>query len=96
MLSGKQKRYLRGMASLLNPVAIIGKEGFTPEIIKEIRTGLKANELVKIKIGKNSPDDKLEIKELIEANFTAEIVQIIGRNIVLFKSKGKETKFKLP
>jgi RNA-binding protein len=96
MLSGKQKRYLRGMASLLNPVAIIGKEGFTPEIIKEIRTGLKANELVKIKIGKNSPDDKLNVKELIEENLTAEIVQIIGKNIVLFKSKGKETKFKLP
>lgn len=96
MLSGKQKRYLRGMASLLNPVAIIGKEGFTPEIIKEIRNGLKANELIKIKIGKNSPDDKLEVKELIEENLTAEIVQIIGRNIVLFKSKGKETKFKLP
>ena len=96
MLSGKQKRYLRGMASLLNPVAIIGKEGFTPEIIKEIRNGLKANELIKIKIGKNSPDDKLEVKALIEENLTAEIVQIIGRNIVLFKSKGKETKFKLP
>lgn len=96
MLTGKQKRYLRGLASLLNPVAIIGKEGFTPEVINEIKTGLKANELIKIKIGKNSPEDKLMIKELIEENLNAEIVQIIGKNIVLFKSKGKETKFKLP
>ncbi len=96
MLTGKQKRYLRGLASLLNPVAIIGKEGFTPEVIKEIKKGIKANELIKIKIGKNSPDEKLEIKAMIEENFNAEIVQIIGRNIVLFKSKGKETKYKLP
>lgn len=96
MLTGKQKRYLRAHASLLNPVVIVGKEGFTPEVIKEIKTGLKANELIKIKIGKNSPEDKLAIKELIEENLNADIVQIIGKNIVLFKYKGKETKFKLP
>ena len=96
MLTGKQKRYLRGEASLLNPVVIVGKEGFTPEVIKEIKTGLKANELIKIKIGKNSPVDKLELKELIEENLSADIVQIIGKNIVLFKYKGKETKYKLP
>lgn len=96
MLTGKQKRYLRGLASLLNPVAIVGKEGFTPEVIQEIKTGLKANELVKIKIGKNSPEDMLKITALIDGNINAEIVQKIGRNIVLFKSKGKETKYKLP
>jgi len=96
MLTGKQKRYLRGEASLLNPVVIVGKEGFTQEVIKEIKTGLKANELIKIKIGKNSPVDKLELKELIEENLSADIVQIIGKNIVLFKYKGKETKYKLP
>ncbi|MDD2370607.1 MAG: ribosome assembly RNA-binding protein YhbY [Firmicutes bacterium] len=96
MLTGKQKRYLRGLASLLNPVAIVGKEGFTPEVMKEIKKGIKANELIKIKIGKNSPDEKLEIKTMIEENFNAEIVQIIGRSIVLFKSKGKATIYNLP
>lgn len=96
MLTGKQKRYLRGLATLLNPVAIIGKEGLTPEVLKEIKTGIKANELIKIKIGKNSPNEKLEIKTMIEENFNAEIVQIIGKSIILFKSKGKESKYKLP
>ncbi len=97
MLTGKQKRYLRGLATLLNPVAIVGKEGFTPEVIKEIKNGIKANELIKIKIGKNSPNEKMEIKTMIEEKFNVDIVQIIGNSIVLFKSKGKkETSYKLP
>ena len=51
MLTGKEKRYLRGLASLLNPVVIIGKEGIGEQIIAEIANGFNVNELVKIKVG---------------------------------------------
>ena len=65
MLTGKQKRYLRGLASLLNPVAIVGKEGFRDEVVAEIANGLKVNELVKVKVSKNSPEDMEQIIEMV-------------------------------
>ena len=96
MLTGKQKRYLRGLASLLNPVVIIGKEGFKEEVIIEIINGIKANELVKIKVGKNSPQEIEEIIEIFNEENVGEVVQIVGRSIVLYKQNKKENKIILP
>ena len=96
MLTGKQKRYLRGLASLLNPVAIIGKEGFRDEVVAEIANGLKANELVKIKVNKNSPEDMEQIIEMVAKKNIGEVVQIIGKTIVLYKQNKKDIKIILP
>ena len=96
MLTGKEKRYLRGLASLLNPVVIIGKEGIGEQIIAEIANGINVNELVKIKVGKNSPEEISEIVKVLEDNELGEVVQIIGRNVVLYKKNKKEPKINLP
>ena len=96
MLTGKEKRYLRGLASLLNPVVIIGKEGIGEQIIAEIANGINVNELVKIKVGKNSPEEIKEIVKILEDNELGEVVQIIGRNVVLYKKNKKEPKINLP
>ena len=96
MLTGKQKRYLRGDASLLNPGAYVGKEGLTPEVVKEIQTALKANELVKIRIGRNAPEEVLEIRDELHGMEIGEIIQVIGRNIILFKGKKKDSRYPLP
>lgn len=96
MLTGKQKRYLRAAASLLNPAASVGKDGLTPEVLAEIRTGLDANELVKIRVGKNCPEDPAGLVPVLEESLGADVVQKIGRNIVLFRQKKKDTAFKLP
>ncbi len=96
MLTGKEKRYLRGLASLLNPVVIIGKEGIGEQIIAEVANGIKVNELVKIKVGKNSPEEIKEIVKILEDNELGEVVQIIGRNVVLYKKNKKEPKINLP
>ena len=96
MLTGKQKRYLRGLASLLNPVAIVGKEGFRDEVVAEIANGLKANELVKIKISKNSLEDMEQIIEMVAKKNIGEVIQIIGKTIVLYKQNKKDIKIILP
>lgn len=92
MLSGKEKRHLRGLASLVNPVVTVGKEGLSEDILKEIERGLIANELVKIKVGKNAPVDVEDVVNIINENSIGEVVQKIGRNIVLYKKNEKETK----
>ena len=48
-LTGKEKKYLRGLAHALNPVVIIGKNGFSEQIEAQIDEALTAHELIKIK-----------------------------------------------
>ena len=45
MLTGKQKRALRGLAHDLEPVVHVGKTGLTDELVAQIARALDAHEL---------------------------------------------------
>ena len=81
---------------MLNLVAIVGKEGFRDEVVAEIANGLKANELVKIKVSKNSLEDMEQIIEMVAKKNIGEVIQIIGKTIVLYKQNKKDIKIILP
>lgn len=90
MITGKQKRFLRGLANNIKPVFQIGKEGLNNNLITDVRNYLNKHELMKISVLQNCPTDKEEIGEgFVECGF--ELVQIIGSTIVLYKHS-KETK----
>lgn len=94
-LSIKQKLYLKGLAHGLQPVVIVGNNGLTPAVIKEIEINLTAHELIKVRaLG----DDRQTREKLIEQICTetdASFVQHIGKLIVLYRSS-KKAKILLP
>ena len=95
MLTGKQKRYLRGLAVNERSVFQIGKEGLSYNLFNTVDDYLTVHELVKISILKNCD---LEVREAaidVASNVGAEVVQIIGRVIVLYRPS-KERKIVLP
>ena len=47
-ITGKQVRQLRSMANNLKPTVIVGKEGVTANILKQVNEGLEAHELIKV------------------------------------------------
>ena len=96
MLNGKQKRYLRGLASTENAVVQIGKYGFGESVMKTLEEALQARELVKIKVLKNSGEDAHEIAVEVCELVGAELVQIIGKNIVIYRANKDEPKIVLP
>ena len=96
MLTGKQKRYLKGLGSLMNPVAYVGKEGLSEAVIKEVSQAIEFLELVKVKVGKTGTEDIKEVGAELATVLEAELVQVIGRNCLLFKQKRKESAYKLP
>ena len=57
MLTGKQKRYLRGKAHHLNAIFQVGKEGVNSNQAKGISEALESQELLKVKILESCPDD---------------------------------------
>lgn len=94
-MTGKQKRYLRALASTMPAVVMIGKGGLENPVIDSARAAITARELIKVKVLNNCLDDPKELLEDLADMLGAELVQIIGRNGVIYKAK-KEPKIILP
>lgn len=95
MLTGKQKRYLRGLAVNKKAIFQIGKDGLSKELIQGLNDAIKKQELVKVSILKTCESDINEIELDIISGTKAELVQKIGKTLVLYK-KSKEPKIILP
>ena len=95
MLNGKQKRYLRALAVNERAIFQIGKDGLSKELYTSLKETLKARELVKVAVLKTCEVDMNEIAVELCANTGAQLVQKIGKTLVLYK-QSKERKIQLP
>jgi RNA-binding protein len=96
MLTGKQKRFLRSKAHHLNPIFQVGKGGVNENMIKQISEALEARELFKVSILQNCEYDKKDVAREIVKGTKAELVQIIGSTIVLYKESKESKALQLP
>ena len=69
----------------ITPILQIGKSSVTPELISAVDEALEARELIKMHILKNCFDDPKEIAQVIAERTRSEVVQVIGKKIVLYK-----------
>ena len=92
--NSKQRAYLKSLAMNITPVYQIGKGSLTPEITKGIEEAFNTRELIKISILQNCTGDPKAIAENIAERTHSEIVQVIGKKIVLYK-EGKDNKKKI-
>ena len=90
-MTSKQRAYLKSLAMKLDPIFQIGKSSMTPEFTKAISQALEARELIKISVLQNCMDDPRELAEMLSERTHSEIVQVIGKKIILYK-EGKENK----
>lgn len=95
-LTSKQRAYLGGEASTLNPIFQIGKSSLTPELITALDEALEKRELIKISVLKNCADDPREIAAVIAERTRSDVVKVIGKKIILFRQAKKNSKFELP
>ena len=96
MLSGKDKRYLRSLAAEMDAVVQVGKGGINESVLFSLNEALDARELVKVKVLKNCLDEMSEVKQAIEAQADCEVVQTIGRNIVVYRKNPNKKGIVLP
>ncbi|CAM4000064.1 ribosome assembly RNA-binding protein YhbY [Cohnella lubricantis] len=96
MLTGKQKRYLRSLAHHLDPVFQIGKGGVNDQLIRHIEEAIEVRELMKVNILNNNDDDRHEIATEIAERSGCELVQVIGKTIVLYKESKDHKEIVLP
>jgi RNA-binding protein len=96
MLTGKQKRFLRSKAHHLNPIFQVGKGGVNENMVKQIGEALEVRELIKVSILQNCDQDRDEVAEVISSGTKAELVQVIGNTIVLYKESKENKQLELP
>ncbi len=85
MLSGKQKRFLRALASNEQAMFQIGKEALSDNLIRAVGSAFNTHELIKVKVLKTCPTDTRELAFDLAMNTGSEIVQIIGHTVVLYR-----------
>ena len=97
-MTTKQRAYLKSLAMNIEPVYNIGKASITPEFTEGINEVIEARELIKISVLKNCADDPKELAQILAERTGAELVQVIGKKIVLYRqAKNKEKrKIELP
>ena len=94
MLTGKQKRFLRHEAHHLNAIFKLERWLHENQIIG-IDEALESRELIKVKILESCQQDKNEIAQELSLKTDAEVVQILGRTIILYRESEKEI-YRLP
>lgn len=95
-MTSKQRAYLKGLAMNINPIINVGKSSLTPEVTAAVQEALEKRELIKISVLKNCMDDPNEIARVMAERTQSQVVQVIGKKIVLYKKAKKDSKIVLP
>ncbi|HHT05098.1 MAG TPA: ribosome assembly RNA-binding protein YhbY [Hydrogenispora sp.] len=89
MLKGKQKAYLRGLLNNEPSIFQVGKEGLSENLLQQLDDALEARELIKITILNNQKEAPEVLAKTIASRTGAEVVQVIGHKIGLYRRARK-------
>ena len=91
-MTSKQRAYLKSLAMKTEPILQIGKSSLTPECTASVKEALEARELIKISVLQNCMDDPHQMAQMLAERTGSQVVQVIGKKIVLYKEGKKEKK----
>ncbi|MCQ4086214.1 ribosome assembly RNA-binding protein YhbY [Saccharibacillus sp. JS10] len=96
MLTGKQKRFLRSQAHHLDAIFQIGKGGLNDQLVRHINEAIEVRELMKISVLNNCAEEPKVLGAQLAEDAEAELVQVIGRTIILYKESKENKQIELP
>lgn len=95
MLTSNEKRQLKALASTLDTKYQVGKNEISDNLIAMLDKALTARELIKIDVMKSVEVPVMELALDLSSRLNAEIVQVVGRVIVLYRINKQNHKIKL-
>lgn len=96
MLTPRQRAHLRGLANREPVIAQVGKSGVTDAVVRQLDEALTARELVKLKVLRGAPQTPDEAAERLAAALGAQLVQVLGRVVTLYRPHPEEPRIALP
>ena len=94
-LTSKQRAQLRGLASTLDTIVHVGKDGIGDNLVKQVDDALEARELIKGRVLENSMYTAREAAEELAVEARCEVVQVIGSKFVLYRMQHNKDKRKI-
>ena len=91
-LSAEQRSELRSQAHALKPVVLIGAEGLTDAVLKEIKVHLSAHQLIMVRVFGDEREERLAIYVEICDRLSAAPIQHIGKLLVIYKPEEAKAK----
>ena len=95
-LTSKQRAQLRGMAATMDTILHVGKDGISENLIRTISDALEARELIKLHMLKNCFEDCNAVAQTLAERTRSQVVQVIGKKIVLYRESKTKKKIELP
>jgi RNA-binding protein len=92
ILSTAERRARRADAHHLNPVVMIGGDGLTPSVVKEIDQALNAHGLIKIRVFSDERQAREAMLASICDQLQAAPVQHIGKLLLLWRPQPEKAK----
>jgi RNA-binding protein len=96
MLTGKQRRHLRALAHDLKPIVQVGKGGIDEGLVAAVDQALADHELIKINLGEAAGLDRHEAADEIAEKTHAEVAQVLGYTLVLYRPDPEDPQITLP
>lgn len=94
-MTTKQRAYLKSLAMNMEPVFQCGKSSVTPEFVTAVSEALEKRELIKVSVLQNCADEPKELGVILAERTRSQLVQVIGKKIVLYKENKDENKRKI-
>ena len=94
-LTSKQRAQLRSLATNLDTIVHVGKDGIGDNLIKQVNDALEARELIKGRVLETSLMSAREAAEALAPRTRSEVVQVIGSKFVLYRMQHDKSKRKI-
>lgn len=95
MLSNKQKRFLRSESHHLKAILQVGKGGVSENLVQQVDEALEAREMIKLSVLQNCEEDKNDVAAQLAERTGAQIVQVIGSTMILYKASVNKKQYDL-
>ena len=89
-MTGKERAELRKQANTITAIFQIGKDNITAPLAEAVDAALKKRELIKLSVLETSELSAKEAAQQLSEATNAEIIQCIGRKLVLYRQKEEE------
>ncbi len=94
-MTSKQRAYLRSLATSIDTIMQVGKDGVGENMVKTVSDALEARELIKLRVLENSGMTPREAAEALAAATGSEVITVIGTKFVLYRESVKHKKIEL-
>lgn len=95
MLTSKQRAKLKSIAASTETILQVGKGGVGDPLVKQVDDALTARELIKLHVLDSSPEEPGELAQALAEATSSEVVQVIGRRLVLYRRNPKKPVIRL-